>query len=115
MKNKPEPTKWSDLSLLTKREVAKIMQVSPRFLERMVKDGRLRAIKISSRMVRFRASDIDAFLEAGASWYYTLPKKLCQPIGRRAVTRRKRVTMRQRLNVVSMTGPTGLVVEIVLG
>ncbi len=100
MKQKPE---WADLPYLTKKQVAEIMQVSPRFIERMVKSGRLRMLKVSSRLVRFSASDIDAFMAAGGS----LPKKVCRPIGK--------PIRRERRRVFRMSGPTGLEVEIVLG
>jgi excisionase family DNA binding protein len=38
-----------------------------RYLARMVASGRLRALKPSGKLLRFRQSDLDAFLESGAA------------------------------------------------
>lgn len=53
--------------ILTKQEAAELLRCTPRFLERMVHSGRLKALKPTGKFVRFRRSDIDAFLETGAS------------------------------------------------
>jgi len=97
---KAGPNKWGDLPYLTKQQVAEMLQVTPRFLERMVKSGRLRVLKVSRRLVRFRLSDIDAFMSASESWHQSYMFRQVAAIGG---------------NVVSMSGPTGLVVEIVRG
>lgn len=54
-------------SVCTKQEAADYIRCSPRYLERMVRSGRLRALKPTGKLVRFRQSDLDAFLESGAS------------------------------------------------
>jgi excisionase family DNA binding protein len=54
-------------AILTKRQAALYLQVTPRFLERMVSSGRLRACKPTGRLWRVRQSDLDAFLNSGAS------------------------------------------------
>lgn len=54
-------------SLLTKKQSAAYLQCTARFLERMVRSGRLRALKPSKKLVRFRRADLDAFLESGAT------------------------------------------------
>jgi excisionase family DNA binding protein len=54
-------------AILTKKEAAELLRCTPRFLERQVRSGRLKALKPTGKFVRFRRSDIDAFLEAGAS------------------------------------------------
>jgi excisionase family DNA binding protein len=43
------------------------LQCTRRYLERMVRDGRLRALKPTGKLVRFRQADLDAFLESGAT------------------------------------------------
>jgi excisionase family DNA binding protein len=43
------------------------LQCTRRFLERMVRSGRLRALKPSRKLLRFRQTDLDAFLESGAT------------------------------------------------
>jgi excisionase family DNA binding protein len=53
--------------LLTKRQAADYLQTSTRYVERMVTLGRLRAYKPTGKLCRFRRSDLDAFLESGAS------------------------------------------------
>jgi excisionase family DNA binding protein len=52
---------------LTKREVAAMLNCTERFIERQVALGRLKALKVSGKFVRFRSSDVDAFLESCAS------------------------------------------------
>jgi excisionase family DNA binding protein len=54
-------------AILTKAEAAQLLNCTPRFLERMVAQGRLRACKVSPKFVRFYRSDIDRFLLEGAS------------------------------------------------
>lgn len=54
-------------AILTKQQAAEYLQTTPRYVERMVSSGRLRALKPTGKLVRFRMSDLDAFLEAGAS------------------------------------------------
>ena len=57
---------WSR-ALRTKVEAADYIQCTPRYLERMVRSGRLRALKPTGKLIRFRQSDLDKFLESGAS------------------------------------------------
>jgi excisionase family DNA binding protein len=52
---------------LKKEEAAEYLQVTPRYIERMVRCGRLRALKPTGKLCRFRLSDLDAFMESGAS------------------------------------------------
>ena len=54
-------------AILTKQQAAEYLQVTPRYIERMVRGGRLRAFKPTGKLVRFRLSDVSAFLESGAS------------------------------------------------
>jgi len=53
--------------LLTTEDACTYVQCTRRYLERMVRDGRLRALKPTGKLVRFRQADLDAFLESGAT------------------------------------------------
>ena len=53
--------------VLTKQQAAEWLQVSPRYIERMVRSGRLRAYKPTGGLFRIRLNDLTAFLESGAS------------------------------------------------
>jgi len=53
--------------LLTTEDARAYLQCTRRYLERMVRSGRLRALKPSGKFVRFRQADLDAFLESGAT------------------------------------------------
>ena len=53
--------------LLTTRDACAYVQCTRRYLERMVRSGRLRALKPTGKLVRFRQADLDAFLESGAT------------------------------------------------
>jgi excisionase family DNA binding protein len=54
-------------AILTKSQAAAYVQSTPRYLERQVKTGRLRALKPTGKFVRFRRKDLEAFLESGSS------------------------------------------------
>jgi excisionase family DNA binding protein len=57
----------STTPLRTKEQAASYIQCTPRYLERMVHTGRLRALKPTGKLIRFRQSDLDEFLESGAT------------------------------------------------
>ena len=54
-------------AILTKQQAAEYLQTTPRYLERMAASGRLRALKPTGKLWRVRRSDLDAFLESGAT------------------------------------------------
>ncbi len=54
-------------TILTKQEAASLIRCTPRYLERQIRAGRLRALKPTGKLVRILRSDLDAFLESGAS------------------------------------------------
>jgi len=56
-----------DAVILTKREAANYVRCTPRYLERQIRAGRLRALKPTGKLVRIRRTDLDAFLESGAT------------------------------------------------
>jgi hypothetical protein len=51
----------------TKFDLALALAVTPRFLEKEVAEGRLRAVIIGSRSIRFLPVDIEAWLNARAT------------------------------------------------
>jgi excisionase family DNA binding protein len=55
-------------AVLTKRQAAHYLQVTPRYLERMAVAGRLKVYKPTGKLWRVRRSDLDAFLESGATF-----------------------------------------------
>jgi excisionase family DNA binding protein len=57
----------STIPLRTKQQAAEYIQCTPRYLERMVHSGRLRALKPTGKLIRFRQSDLDKFLESGST------------------------------------------------
>ena len=52
---------------LSKTELGAFLDVSERFLETEVKEGRLRAIRLSNRSVRFLPKDVQAWLDRMAT------------------------------------------------
>jgi excisionase family DNA binding protein len=62
-----DASELNNLAILTKRQAAAIVQTSPRYLERMVASGRLRAYRPTGKLWRVRRKDLDAFLESGAT------------------------------------------------
>ena len=57
----------STVPLRTKQQAANYIQCTPRYIERMVRSGRLRALKPSGKLVRFRQCDLDNFMASGAT------------------------------------------------
>jgi excisionase family DNA binding protein len=53
--------------VLTKRQAASYVQSSTRFLEREIRAGRLKALRLSNKFIRIRRSDLDKFLESGST------------------------------------------------
>ena len=56
-----------DAVILTKREAANYIRCTVRYLERQIREGRLKALKPTGKLVRIRLADLDAFLESGAT------------------------------------------------
>ena len=53
--------------LLNTAQASEYIGCTARYLQRMVRGGRLRALKPTGKLVRFRLRDLDAFLESGSS------------------------------------------------
>jgi excisionase family DNA binding protein len=54
-------------AILTKRQAAEYVCCTPRYLEKQIRAGRLKALKPTGKLVRIRRSDLDAFLESGST------------------------------------------------
>jgi excisionase family DNA binding protein len=54
-------------AILTKRQAADYVCCTPRYLENQIRLGRLKALKPSGKLVRIRRTDIEKFLESGAT------------------------------------------------
>ena len=52
---------------LNKRQAAQLLGCTTRFLERVVAQGKLKALKPTAKFWRVRQSDLEKFLEAGAT------------------------------------------------
>jgi excisionase family DNA binding protein len=63
----------SSATYLTKREAADYLKVSPRYIERAIHDGRLRAYKPSLKTIRFRRADLESFMDSVCTFF--VPKK----------------------------------------
>jgi excisionase family DNA binding protein len=48
----------------TKRELSRFLGISERFIELEVNRGRLRAVRLSNRLLRFRPSDVEQWMES---------------------------------------------------
>jgi excisionase family DNA binding protein len=54
-------------SLLTTAEVASLLRVDPRTIERWCQEGRLRPIRLAPRSVRYRADEIAALIDPSST------------------------------------------------
>jgi len=54
-------------AIMDKRQAAAYLNVSIRWLEMAARDGPLKVYKLSSQLWRVRRSELDRFLESGAS------------------------------------------------
>jgi excisionase family DNA binding protein len=66
-----EPANQTKSALLTKTEVAALLKVSARYVERQVRSARLRALKLSHKITRFRRRDVEVFLASAATFFVT--------------------------------------------
>jgi excisionase family DNA binding protein len=53
--------------VLTKAEAANFLRCTTRYIERQVRLGRLKAVKPTGKLWRVRRTDLEAFLESGAT------------------------------------------------
>ena len=67
MANSHPSVETANSTILTKQEAATFVRCTTRYLERQVKAGRLRALKPTGKLWRVRRTDLEAFLESGAT------------------------------------------------
>jgi excisionase family DNA binding protein len=65
--NKPHAEAVNHSAILTKKEAAQLLRCTVRYIERVIRAGRLRACKPTGKLVRIYRRDLDAFLQSGAS------------------------------------------------
>jgi len=63
----PQADAVNQPAILTKQEAAEYLKVTPRYLENMVRSGRLNAFRPTKKLWRVSRRNLDAFLESGAS------------------------------------------------
>jgi excisionase family DNA binding protein len=56
-----------DNPLLTLRQASAYAICTPRYLQKQIRAGRLKALKPTRKFVRIRRASLDAFLESGAT------------------------------------------------
>jgi excisionase family DNA binding protein len=61
------PADCTSAKLLTKHDLAELLGISHRSVERLVKAGRIRAIKLSHKIIRFCKADVETFLASVGS------------------------------------------------
>ena len=54
-------------AILTKREAASYLRCTPRYIERVIRAGRLKAQKPTGKLVRIRLTELEKFLESGST------------------------------------------------
>jgi excisionase family DNA binding protein len=65
-KKQVEPLRLPALQrYLTKAEVAALLSVTGRYVTQMVSAGRLKALRVSHRILRFRSQDVEIFMNGG--------------------------------------------------
>ena len=58
---------WGNQPLFTLKQAAQYAICTPRYLQKQIRAGRLKALKPTAKLVRIRRNDLDAFLESGSS------------------------------------------------
>jgi excisionase family DNA binding protein len=65
-------------TLLTKQELSQLFKVSTRHIERLVSTGRLPALKLSSKIIRFKRADVESFMDSAGS-LFVFPEGTARP------------------------------------
>ena len=58
---------WGNQPLFTLKQAAQYAICTPRYLQNQIRLGRLKALKPTGKLVRIRRSDLEKFLESGAT------------------------------------------------
>jgi excisionase family DNA binding protein len=53
--------------LMTRKQVAELFQVSPLTVIRLQQDGKLPAVRLGAGSIRYKKSDVEAFIQASIS------------------------------------------------
>ena len=58
---------WGNQPLLTLKQAAHYAVCTPRYLQKQIRFGRLKALKPTGKLLRVRLKDLDAFFESGST------------------------------------------------
>jgi excisionase family DNA binding protein len=58
---------WGNQPLFTLKQAAEYAICTPRYLQNQIHAGRLKALKPTGKLVRIRRTDLEKFLESGAT------------------------------------------------
>jgi excisionase family DNA binding protein len=58
---------WGNQPLLTLKQAAQYAVCTPRYLQNQIRLGRIKALKPTGKLLRIRRSDLEKFLESGAT------------------------------------------------
>lgn len=58
---------WVNHPLLTLKQAARYAICTPRYLQKQIRSGRLKALKPTGKLLRIRRCDLEKFLESGAT------------------------------------------------
>ena len=58
---------WGNQPILTLKQAAQYAICTPRYLQNQIRLGKLKALKPSGKLLRIRRSDLENFLESGAT------------------------------------------------
>ena len=67
LRDVPPSDTWLNQPLFTLKQAAQYAICTPRYLQHQIRRGRLKALKPSGKLVRIRRTDLEAFLESGAT------------------------------------------------
>src|SRR5690348_154293 len=67
------------MDLLTPQEVAKQLKVSKLTVLRLIKDGKLQAVKFGNKQVRITRSELQGFIYKNLNDFYTLADEFTNP------------------------------------
>jgi excisionase family DNA binding protein len=58
---------WGNQPLFTIKQAAQYAICTPRYLQNQIRAGRLKALKPTGKLLRIRRTELDRFLESGAT------------------------------------------------
>lgn len=63
----PVSLTWVNQPLFTLKQAAQYAICTPRYLQNQIRIGRLKALKPTGKLLRIRRTDLETFLESGAT------------------------------------------------